>query len=229
MNRVARLDRVDGSLGGNRAYSGGACRLPPMRALPEEPFAPCRGRSECTKEGAAICYVQLFGSEGCGMAFRGYGIPNTISSPACGAAVAELAKEKYGLGAVVMDVLQGLAEDQASSLWNSDSTDDQAKGALLYGLTWAVKLTRAQSCTSSFVERFYGPRERWLADVSEIEGEPRELYERCTADLSDRSASVAQIARVDAKIAAMREETAARDATLATLSLERRKLSYCPD
>ena len=226
---VRELDHLAATVRENPAYASGSCRVPGALPFPAEPFAPCRSRSEFLKEGAAICYVQLFGAEGCGMAFSKYGVPSAITSPACGAAVAKLANEKYGLGDALLDAIQGAIDDHAAELWGSGSTGDQLGGAFLYGLNLVAKAARAQSCTNGFVDRFYGPRERWLSRVREIESEPQQRFDECTDNLAAQSDNIAAIRALDARLAASRDRASALDERLATLTRERKKLSYCED
>ena len=169
------------SLRANRAFKNKTCHTPAQGPIPRKPVTKCATEKQCREEGGAICFSQFLGSEGCGIALKKLKIPGLLSSPGCAAAAAELANQKYNMDDALVDLLHGVVDDVADSLIESNSGWDQFWGVVAKGLSYGVKLNKAQECTNAFVNRYYGPKHRWLNEVKRIQNEPRLTKNRCVA------------------------------------------------
>ncbi len=217
---VARLEA-------NRAFDGQACSTPDQKPLPPKPNTKCETEWECREEGAAICFSQFLGAEGCSIALKELGISGLLSGPGCAAAAAELAGEKYDMDDVVVDALQGLVDDAADWLLERESFFGKLLGGGAKTLNYNLKVNRAKQCTHDFVSRFYGPQRKWLESVGRVKREPARAKKECQSIRRE-------VARFYEKKKALGEEKAARlqefeDASVKYKSLlaARRPVSPC--
>jgi hypothetical protein len=179
----SRIDAAERRLRGNRAFVAQSCERPAQRPIPARPSVRCSSERECQQEGAAICYTRYIGEKGCGKAMSDLGISGILSSPGCAAAAARLARDKYDLNDAFIDALVGAISDAGRNLRRSDDWADNLFGVLIGAGSELYQLNQAQSCTSSFVDRHYGPLKVWQRRSDEIVSEPEELLASCRQNL----------------------------------------------
>ncbi|WP_157605637.1 hypothetical protein [Rheinheimera sp. SA_1] len=210
------------------AFAENSCLVPPQQVLPAEPFTKCQSEQECRSEGGAICFSLLLGNEGCGIAAQQLQIPGLLSNPGCSAIAAELAGEKYQLDQAVVDALAGYADDIANQMIQSESGFDQFFGILLKGVGYAVKLENALQCTNDFVQRHFGPKLAWQAEVQQIIAAPQRLYSQCQQFVQHTHQSVAAIHAAIAQQQQLQPQLAAISEQLTVLQQLQLPLDACP-
>jgi len=172
----------------NRAKKGNSCILPATRSIPSRPDIPCGSRDECYKDATQICFAIAFGSEGCSMALSEEGVPGVIANPSCGAIAAKLAEEKYSFDDVIIDAVRGSVDDLADSMMKEEEDwFTKMFGVVLKAANYASKYESAVACRNRFMNRNYGPYERWVKRVSKIKKEPHLTLKACKSLFSKRN------------------------------------------
>lgn len=211
----------------NRAYANRRCSRPAQLSPGSRPVVKCGTYGECLRDGKLICYSRFAGAKGCGMVASEFKIPNAVSGPTCAAVVAELAGEKYKLDDAVVDSLLGLADDTAASLRKSESAGDVILGWIVGGVSGALQLQQAESCTKNFVDRQYGLLQRWLRESERLRLEPDVLFQSCNRDVNAYLTASPTIESASAQLAALAQSLAKADSRLSALTRERRPLEWC--
>lgn len=189
LNSIRWAAELRRQLSADPLYNGLSCSLPKQRSLPARPRARCTSRYECESDGAAICFTRFLGSEGCSLAASEVAIPGILSSPACSAAAASLAGEKYEMGDAVVDAIHGAVDDVSEHIIDEATKGEEWDwlsiflGGSMKLLNYGSKLNGARQCTTGFVNRHYGPTERWLRQVEFLKSEPYQLRSQCEAKL----------------------------------------------
>ncbi len=175
-------------LSNNRSFQqSGNCIVPRQMPIPAAPETKCKSKESCNADASQICFAMAFGAEGCSIALAREGIPGVVSGPTCGAVAAQLGKEKYEMGDAVKDAIHGLVDDYADKLTKENDFFSWIIGHGIKLGSYAVKLDGVNRCRNSFVEKHYGPYERWLIRANEIKNEPRQSYESCQELIKNRN------------------------------------------
>lgn len=211
----------------NRAYADGRCSRPTQLSPGPMPVVKCGSRAECFRDGKLICYSRFAGAKGCSMVASEFKIPNIVSGPTCAAVVAELAGEKYKLDDAVVDFLFGLADDTAANLRKSESAGDVILGWVLGGISGAFQLQQAETCTRNFVDRQFGPLQRWLDEGERLRLEPDSLLHSCKRDIDSYWVASPAIEAADARLVMLRHRIENADSRLSSLVRDRRPLEWC--
>jgi hypothetical protein len=214
-------------LGTNRAYANGRCSRPAQLSPGPRPIVKCGSYGECFRDGKLICYSRFAGAKGCGMVASEFNIPNIVSGPTCAAVVAELAGEKYKLDDAVVDFLFGLADDAAANLRKSESAGDVILGWIVGGISGALQLQQAETCTRNFVDRQFGPLQNWLQEGERLRLEPDTLLQSCSRDVDAYLTASPVIESTKAKIDNLAQQIEKASARLSALTRERRPIEWC--
>ena len=214
-------------LGANRAYANGRCNRPTQLSPGPRPVVKCGSYGECFRDGKLICYSRFAGAKGCGMVASEFKIPNIVSGPTCAAVVAELAGEKYRLDDAVVDFLFGLADDTAANLRKSESAGEVILGWLVTGISGALQLQQAESCTKNFVDRQFGPLQNWLQEGERLRSEPDSLLQSCSRDVNAYLTASPTIESTNARLAVLSQSIEKADSRLNALTRERRPIEWC--
>ena len=211
----------------NRAFKNNTCYTPEQKQLPQEPYTKCETETECREEGGAICFSRFLGTEGCDVALKELGMSGLLSSPTCGFTASKLANEKYDMGDAIGDVLHGLVDVIAEEKGKSDSLWDNFIGAVLKGGSYAVKLNNAKECTNDFVDYYFGPKRRWLAEVDAIKREPIQTRNECFSIINEVNSYHDQIKTVEKNRSELSESLQLVNLKYEKILNEKQPISYC--
>jgi hypothetical protein len=214
-------------LGTNRAYANGQCSRPSQLSPGARPIVKCGSYGECFRDGKLICYSRFAGAKGCGMVASEFKIPNIVSGPTCAAVVAELAGDKYQLEDAVVDFLFGLADDAAANLRKSESAGEVILGWMLGAASGALQLQQAETCTKNFVDRQFGPLQRWLQEAERLRFEPDTLLQSCGRDVNAFLTASPVIESTKARLDTLTQDIEKANARLNALTRERRPIEWC--
>ena len=219
----AAWDRLEA----NPAFKDNTCHKPPRKPFPRKPRTKCKTEKECREEGGAICFSRFLGTEGCSIALKELQIPGLLSAPGCAAVAADLAGEKYGMEDAFVDFLHGVADDYADSLMQSESGLSQLFGLIVKGANYKIKLDKAEQCTHQFVNRFYGPKRKWLAEVDRIKSEPARVQSTCFSIIREVNDYHKKIDESKQETSTLAKELAAAKRNHERLSAIQRPLTRC--
>jgi len=214
-------------LAANRAFSANQCVRPTQLAIPPAPRVKCTDHAACQQEAAAICFSRYLGNKGCAKAFDALKMPGLLSSPACSAMAAQLAREKYDLSDAFVDAILGALDDSGRQLRQSSDKGDVAIGRVIGLFNEAYQLNEAWTCTKGLVEREYGPYERWQREASRIGEEPQTLMRSCQQDVQLVVDLGPQATAAQSRSQASAARVRSTEAAISALLQERRPLDWC--
>lgn len=214
-------------LASNRAFTANQCVRPAQLAIPSAPKVKCTDRAACQQEAAAICFSRYLGNKGCAKAFDALKMPGLLSSPACSAMAAQLAREKYDLSDAFVDAILGALDDSGRQLRQSSDKGDVALGVVIGLFGEAYQVNEAWTCTNGLVEREYGPYERWRREASRIVEEPQTLMRSCQQDVQLAVDLGPQVTAAQGKARASAERVRSIEVGMSALTQERKSLDWC--
>lgn len=154
----------ESKLAASPAYRGGQCVTPPVGQVPTMPALAC-APSSSDDYGTAMCLALAGGPEACSWAADEIGravdveVANFLSSPACGALVAQLMGQRYEFEDFLGDVALGLGEDVAQSLLAEDDPWSNLAGLFVGAAVVGAQIEQFNECQAAAAERC-----TWRAD-----------------------------------------------------------------
>lgn len=209
----------------NRAFVRDRCILPEQRYLPARPRTKCDSEHQCKEEGGAICYTMVFrNATACSIAASELKLSGMLTSPACGALAAKMAKEKYGMGDLVADAILGGIEDSAKENWNKG---EYGAAVLLGAIAVGGKYLQARNCTENFVERHYGPLREWLKLKYYIEREPYQSKRTCEVLVTTANRSLRNNEQISKQLEAALETQKRLGQDMTKLRTTSQEIAFC--
>lgn len=171
-----RLRHADTELNKHKLFNGNTCDLPPQRAVPPFPKTICGSYQQCKDLAHDSCMKNLVDAESCAAALFKTNVHSSITSMSCGALVASLNGERYGIGSGLQDLFTGYLDEHTKKKIETGEYG-QAAGTILIRLVFTY--LRTQNCKEDFLNAAYAPIERWRREKEYIEREPYRAREEC--------------------------------------------------
>ncbi|WDP92363.1 MAG: hypothetical protein HUN04_22625 [Desulfobacter sp.] len=171
-----RLRHADTELNKHELFNGNTCNLPPQRAVPPFPKTICGSKRQCKDLAHDSCMKNLVDAESCAAALLKTNVHSSITSVSCGALVASLNGEKYGIGSGLQDMFTGYLDETTKE---KIETGEYGQAAGIIALRLAFTYLRTQSCKDEFFNAAYAPIQNWRWEKNYIEREPYRAQEKC--------------------------------------------------
>ncbi|HEY4370024.1 MAG TPA: hypothetical protein VGN07_22515 [Steroidobacteraceae bacterium] len=226
---TARLEQARVSLGGNLDWQNNSCERPPQEPIPPEPTSQCESRDACLVKARGACVTRFLKTEFCSLLYRKVPIGNVVI---CKSAMEHLDLDKSisneQMGTLIFGaLLSAITSSDEKSDEKSGSKNLESLGDLFEIVSGLSELSEINECASNFVERDYGPRERWNAQYGGLQTEADRVYQSCIDDQSAVATQTDRLTRVTLEGPLLAQSLSQMDLQLRELKSRRDPLQFC--